>query len=846
MRFFTQLLKGLLPVLVLGVAVGAAYVMYINRPPVETRPPVIEPPSVRVQTVAFDRIDLTVNSQGTVQPRTSSQLVPEISGPIIEVSPSFAVGGFFEAGDVLLRSDPYDYQQAVINARSQLAQSELRLAQEEAEAEVARREWDEIGSGAPSALTLREPQVEDARAAVASAEAALRRAIRDLERADVSAPYAGRVQSKEVDVGQFVNRGNALGRIYAVDSAEIRLPLPDEELAYVNVPMSYRGSQQRTGPAVTLTADFAGRSHQWRGYIARTESEIDAVSRMVHVVAEVDDPYAPGAAPSSPPLAAGMFVEAEIEGRTVDDIVVLPWAALRGRDRVLVVDAEDRLRFRQVEVLRSTSEHVLVSGGLAEGERVCVSALDTVTDGMVVRVLAEDTQMAGEMPSGAVDILSEVRRAASAEEAEEPASVPSRPLVTEGAPQPRTAPLPGVGPESGVSRADQIASIRAELERLRARDEAASAPQEEVALQGGVPSREPSERPGSSAARDVRAQRGSGMRAGAVRRDSPPDRARELPRPSTATPETDRDEPRTVEIPAATAPTPVTAESAPLPVSPPGTRPATLRVAVLPFTNVSRNPADADLGTEFATSLARALEDPGSVSVLALPAAAESAARETAAAEEVERLVTGGYQRNGDLLRITARVLDVAGGNLVGAIKLDGTVSGQETLTEELVAALRVRLGLSQEASRPTVAGNSAGRSEELQPAVALTLFANISRKPADDQLKTVIAEAIVEGLEPVGTLSIVRLDESDLTEGAAMSAAVEGGAQWLVTGGYQHVAGQLRVTARLLETTTGAFADTIKVDGSVEELSGLMTDVVSFLRTAVDRATRQAAAAGE
>ena len=236
MRFFTQLLKGLLPVLVLGVAVGAAYVMYINRPRVETRPPVIAPPSVRVQTVAFDQIDLTVNSQGTVQPRTSSQLVPEISGPIIEVSPSFAVGGFFEAGDVLLRIDPYDYQQAVINARSQLAQSELRLAQEEAEAEVARREWDEIGSGAPSALTLREPQVEDARAAVASAEAALSRAIRDLERADVIAPYAGRVQSKEVDVGQFVNRGNALGRIYAVDRAEIRLPLPDEELAYVKNP----------------------------------------------------------------------------------------------------------------------------------------------------------------------------------------------------------------------------------------------------------------------------------------------------------------------------------------------------------------------------------------------------------------------------------------------------------------------------------------------------------------------------------------------------------------------------------------------------------------------------------
>ena len=260
-QLITRILRVVLPVLVLGLASLGAYTMYLNRPPVETQPPVIAPPSVRVQSVSFETIKLTVASQGTVQPRTSSQLVPEISGTIIGVSPSFAVGGFFEAGDMLLQIDPYDYQQAVIAGRSQLAQAELRLSQEQAEAEVARREWEEVGRGAPSALTLREPQVADAEAAVAAAQSALDRAIRDLERAEVLAPYAGRVQSKEVDIGQFVNKGNAVGRVYAVDSAEIRLPLPDEELAYVDVPMSYRGTQQQTGPSVTLAADFAGRRH---------------------------------------------------------------------------------------------------------------------------------------------------------------------------------------------------------------------------------------------------------------------------------------------------------------------------------------------------------------------------------------------------------------------------------------------------------------------------------------------------------------------------------------------------------------------------------------------------------
>ena len=388
-RALTRLLQIVLPVVVLAAAGLGAYTLIQNRPEVQVQVPVFEPPGVRVQRVVFQDVKLTVKSQGTVGPRTESQLAPEISGRVIRVAPSFASGGFFEAGDVLLEIDPYDYQQAVISARGQLAQARLRLAQEEAEADVARREWAALGRGDPRALTLREPQLEDARAALAAAEASLDRATRDLDRAEIRAPYAGRVRRKSVDIGQFVTVGSPVATIYAVDYAEIRLPLPDADLAYLELPLSYRGTENRVGPRVTLRANFAGQTHEWQGRIVRTESEIDPVSRMVHLVAQVKDPYAPGTDPTRPPLAVGLYVEAEIEGNVVTGVVVLPRAALRGSSQVFVVDGESRLRFRDVDLLRATTEAVLVRAGLEEGEAVSLSPLEAVTDGMQVQILGD-------------------------------------------------------------------------------------------------------------------------------------------------------------------------------------------------------------------------------------------------------------------------------------------------------------------------------------------------------------------------------------------------------------------------------------------------------------------------
>ena len=895
-----RILKALLPPVVLGVAAMGAYVMYLNRPPVETQTPVVSPPAVRVQRVAFESVDLAVSSQGTVQPRTASQLVPEISGTVINVSPTFAVGGFFEEGDVLLEIDPYDYQQALITGQSQLAQARLRLAQEEAEAEVARREWEELGRGDANALTLRQPQVEDARAAVTSAEAAIDRARRDLERAEVRAPYAGRVQSKDVDIGQFVNRGTAVGRIYAVDSAEVRLPLPDEELAYVDVPMSYRGTQPQAGPDVVLSADFAGRRYTWQGQIVRTEGEIDSVSRMVHVVAEVDDPYAPGSDPSRPPLAVGMFVEAEIAGRRVDDVVLLPWAALHGRDQVLIVDDDGRLRYRQVDILRSTTEYVLVRGGLAEGERVSISALDAVIDGMAVQIAEDEpvtaraeadtrapgrdsrTTAADPVPAPAAGAPGPDRVAAREAPRPDRPSAAAAPAPRSDRPSAAAAPAPAPRPDQfdvdpTLPRNEQIAAIRQRIAQLRgtagapaAAARGAGAPPGPVAgTEDRMARAEPRPRfaggrgRGNAAGGDGTRPRGpaaAGRRPGApgrpdagmARADRPAvTDAPGAPRPGgprSPAPGVDAPMPAPTARPARTDASPRAPAGRPTRADAPAAGEAVAPVvALLPFRNVSRDPADDVIGEEMRTVLRIALERAAGMRVVLLDRGDESNAVERAMASQATWLAAGGYQRVGEQLRVTGRVVDVTTGQLLGSVRVDGTVTGRDRLTSRLIAELRSELldnmpaataprmaAAAPAAARPAAPDRTPAPPARSAVQVAVSPFTNISRNPADDGISDTVAAEIAGQLARIPALAVVTLDTSAADGPAALSVAAARGADWLVTGGYQHVGGQLRLTARLLQVSDGAFVESVKVDGSLAGLPDMLTEALSTLGAAL------------
>jgi RND family efflux transporter MFP subunit len=378
--------KVVTPLLIVLGGVGFAALLLATGPKVEPRARSVVEPLVRVLAVEPSDIQLRVSTHGTVVPRTESELIPEVSGRVVWMSPAMVSGGFFAQGQTLLRIDPLDYEVALEEARAGLARSESELAAASKEQvrqldlsrrQVAsdRRRDDAVNRFGVAEASLRE------------ANARLTRATRDLARTRIVAPYAGRVRTEQVDVGQFVNRGAALATIYAVDFAEVRLPVPDEELAFLDLPMQNNPAQ--ASPAVViLRARFAGSEHTWRGEIARTEGELDPKTRMVNVVARVADPYAQ--TEGRPPLAVGLFVEAEILGPQAEDVVVLPRSALRGEGRVLLVDSEDHLRFRDVEVLRIARDEVYISGGLEPGERVCISPLESASDGMGVRVVESE------------------------------------------------------------------------------------------------------------------------------------------------------------------------------------------------------------------------------------------------------------------------------------------------------------------------------------------------------------------------------------------------------------------------------------------------------------------------
>jgi RND family efflux transporter MFP subunit len=366
----------------LGLAGGLALAQ--GKSPPVAQPPETLAPLVRVVSVSRERVRLTVRAHGTVTPRTESDLVPEVAGRVVAISPALAAGGFFERDEVLLEIDPRDYASALARgeARVRRARSELALARANLE---RLRALNDGGVASAAALDEAENAARVARAARDEAIVALEDARRGLERTQLRAPFAGRVREKRVDVGQYVSPGHPVARLYAVDYAEVRLPIPDGELAHLGLPLDSRTEGALPEPSVVLRAHFAGAEREWRGRIVRTEGEIDPRSRMLHVVARVDDPYGIGAEAPGAPLPVGLFVDAEIQGRTLADVFVLPRAALREGDRVFAIDAEERLRSRAVEVLRTEGDRVVARGELEEGTRICISDLRTATEGMRVR-----------------------------------------------------------------------------------------------------------------------------------------------------------------------------------------------------------------------------------------------------------------------------------------------------------------------------------------------------------------------------------------------------------------------------------------------------------------------------
>lgn len=393
--------KLLAPIVIAGITAVGAFSIVATAPSVEHVEPTRAIPTVRVIDAIPQTLRYGVKTQGTVKPRTEADLVPEVSGRVVWIAPSLAPGGFFEAGDPLVRLESRDYELA--RDRQAAALQRVKSEGEFAAAELRRQE------GLSRAGVASQSQIADARRAGSVAEAnlldaraGLEQAQRDLDRTELRAPFEGRVRDEHVDVGQFVSRGTAIANLYATDYAEVRLPIADDQLAFLDLltPSPDDPTFAVGGPVVRLSATFAGLDSEWIGRVVRTEGEIDPRSRMIHVVARVEHPYDPQGEQAVVPFAVGLFVQAEIEGPEVHDVIVVPRYAMRNDSQILIVDAENRLYRRQVDVLRIDRDQVLVKGPLPDGERICVSPLQVVIDGMRVRPVEDEVEANSDSEAG--------------------------------------------------------------------------------------------------------------------------------------------------------------------------------------------------------------------------------------------------------------------------------------------------------------------------------------------------------------------------------------------------------------------------------------------------------------
>ena len=380
-------LKVLAPVLVLAAAFGAVQWMSAAKPQPEKKEEEQRLVSLVTSQARSEPVQLQVTTQGEVRAHTSIDLTPQVSGRITAIADSFAEGAGFKAGDTLIQLDDADFQLDVTKAQARVAQAEVLLLQAQAAAAIKRQQWLALNPNKePTPLQVNKPQVLEAEANLRAAKAELADAELNLARTQIRLPYGGRVVSRAVGVGQYVTAGTTLGRVFATDRVEVRLPLTDSQLLELGLPLGFVANQKAPGPEVLLTALVGGHAQQWQGRIVRTQASIDPQTRLIYAVAEVDDPYGKGAS-NGVPLAVGLFVTAQAESNAQQDAIVIPRDALRSADKVYVVDDENRLNIRTVDVLSTSGNRVVLAAGVADGERVVTSTVANPVDGMEVQAI---------------------------------------------------------------------------------------------------------------------------------------------------------------------------------------------------------------------------------------------------------------------------------------------------------------------------------------------------------------------------------------------------------------------------------------------------------------------------
>jgi len=379
---------------ILGAFIATSLLIMSGKPEAKRhteRPkPVLQ---VESQSLSPEDFQFIINSFGTVQPHTQSILVSQVSGQILKVANSFRDGGFFSKDDVLIEIDPRDYLASAKIARAELLQSQLSLEEEKARAQQALIDWQRLGDGAEApALVLRKPQLAASEAGVLSAQANLEKAELNLQRTQIRAPFDGRLKKTQVDLGQYVSANTQLADIFATDRLEVRLPLKNSELALINLPENYQPAQGQRNknqsqalPNVTLISTL-GTPTRWQGKIVRTEAAIDTNSNQLYVVAQINQPFArtlDALGQAKTPLKIGQYVSAEIQGKTVQNALIVPTSSVYQGSYVYLIE-DGRLTRREIEIGYQNTEQAFISKGLGNRAELITSPLGQVTSGTLV------------------------------------------------------------------------------------------------------------------------------------------------------------------------------------------------------------------------------------------------------------------------------------------------------------------------------------------------------------------------------------------------------------------------------------------------------------------------------
>jgi len=377
------------PILIILIGSFFAFIISLSSPKPQKGIELPKPTPVFYEVITKKDISLKILTNGEVKPLNEINLISQVSGQIVEAADEFVDGGIIKAGSPLVWIDDRDYKLAVISAESRVAQASKLLEREIAESELAKNDWEELGLGEASPLTLRIPQLREAEAAEKAALADLEKAKLNLERTIVKLPFQGIIRQKKTGVGQFVGTGSILATAFSTEEVLIALPLTDTELSYLGLPLAYEEERPFSGPKVNFYSLVSNKKSEWEGRIVRTAGSIDPLTRLVYVYAEVINPYQ-----QSPPLAIGMFVDAVIEGKTIKNGFLVPNSAINNNSNIYVINTNDNLEIRKIEVLGTENDYVIIKGEIYEGERVVVSPLNNAKDGMALKPILLDKNIA--------------------------------------------------------------------------------------------------------------------------------------------------------------------------------------------------------------------------------------------------------------------------------------------------------------------------------------------------------------------------------------------------------------------------------------------------------------------